>query len=90
MEFFENIPFVIFIIVVACFFTWQWRKTRKLHNEFMEKPKNQRKKEEAQLYFDPVKNAYVRSMPIGFVLVIVIFMILLFVGLGIRMSETIR
>ena len=86
MEIFENIPLVIFLVIVAALFSWQWRKTRKLHKDFLNQPKAKREAEESNLYLDPVKNAYVRSQPQWLIWGSIILMILILVLLGIRIS----
>ena len=68
-------------------FIWQWRKSRKLHKEFMNLPEHERKLEESKLYLNPVRNAYVNPISNWFVVPIIIIMILVFILLGIQMMD---
>lgn len=52
----------------------------------MSQPEEKRKNEEAKLYLDPVRNAYVRSQPKWLIIVSIAGIILLFVLFGLQKS----
>jgi uncharacterized membrane protein YcjF (UPF0283 family) len=90
MDLLKNIPFLIFLFLVAVLFTWQWRKTRKLHRQFMELEEKKRNEEEGKLYLDPVRNAYVRSQPKWLIIALIVFVVLIMVLIGLQKTGIIR
>jgi len=90
MELFKNIPFLIFIIFVVLVFSWQWRKSRKLHKQFMDLPENERTEQEAKLYLDPIRNVYIRSQPKWLIIISIVGMILFFVLIGLQKAGIIK
>lgn len=86
----KNIPLLIFLIAVVLLFSWQWKKSRKLHKDFLNLPDNERKDAESKLYLDPVKNAYVRAQPKWLIVISIVGILLLFVLIGLQKSGIIR
>ena len=90
MGFWKNIPFIIFLAIVAAIFLWQWKKSRRLHRQFMDQPEQVGKIEESKLHLDPVRNAYVRPQSKWFVIAAIGATILLFILLGLQKAGILK
>jgi hypothetical protein len=90
MDLFKNITFLIFLFAIAALFFWQWRKTRNLHKQFMNLPEKERNEEEAKLYLDPVRNAYVRPQPTWLLVVSIVGCVLFFIIFGLQKAGILK
>ena len=90
MDLFKNIPFLIIIVLVVLVFTWQWRKSRKLHKQFKDLPEKERSEQEAKLYLDPIRNAYIRPQSEWLIIISIVGMIFFFVLFGLQKAGIIR
>ena len=90
MGFLKNIPFLIFLAIVAVIFLWQWIRTRRLHKQFMNLPEQVRKEEKAKLYLNPIRNAYVRPQSKWLVISAIGGIILLFLFIGLQKAGIIK